>query len=110
MNMVQVFLFFIAASLIPLSIPLFKRDSLSSQYWKSACIAALSSGLQAVFVVSVAKNVPTLNYSVRFAAIGVPACILAIVLAIKGNDRWRAGVTMTSSIGLFIWAILVTLH
>ena len=94
--MAQVFLFLIAASLIPICIPLLKRWPLSNQYWRSACIAALSSGLQAVFVVSVAKNVPTLNYSVRFAAIGVPACILALVLAIKGNDRWCAGVTMTS--------------
>jgi len=108
--MAQVFLCLIAASLIPLCIPLTKREPLSSKYWKASCIAALSPALQAIFVVSVEKGALTLDYSIRFAAIGVPACILAIVLAIKANDRWRTDVIVTSSIGLFIWAILVTLH
>ena len=72
--------------------------------------AVVSPTLQAIFVVSVARSVLTLDYSVRFAAFGVPACILAIILAMRGRGRWVTGATITSSIGLLIWAILVTLH
>ncbi|MBS1806551.1 MAG: hypothetical protein JST28_24665 [Acidobacteria bacterium] len=106
----QFFLLLIAASLIPICIPLLKRWPLSSQYWRSACIAGLGSDLQAVFVVVVARVSLSLSYSIRFAAIGVSSCVLAIILAMKGDDRWRPGVTITSSIGLCIWAILVSLH
>jgi len=71
---------------------------------------AFSACLQTIFIISVARNVLTLDYSLRFAIPGIPACILAIVLAKRVQGRWRSGATISPSIGLAVWAILITLH
>jgi hypothetical protein len=108
--MAQLLLLLIAASLIPASIPLFHAGPLSDRYWKAVSAALLSASLQAVFVIAVARNALTLGYSIRFASVGIPACILAIFLAKRGYGDWRSGATLSPSIGLIIWAVLVTLH
>ena len=108
--MAQLFLVLIAASVVPVCIPLLRRDPLPSQYWKAVAAVAFSACLQTLFVIAVARNAVTLDYSVRFAIFGIPACGLAIVLAMRASGSWRLGATISPSIGLVIWAILITLH
>lgn len=65
-------------------------------------MVAFNVCIQAFFVVLVARNVLTLDYSLLFAVLGIPACILAIILAIRGNGSWRLGATISPSIGLMM--------
>jgi hypothetical protein len=109
-DMAQLFLLLIAASLVPVCSPLFRRGPLSGQFWKAIGAVAFSACLQIIFVISVARNVLTLEYSLRFAIVGIPTCILAIVLAKRGHGNWRPGATISPAIGMVIWAILITLH
>ena len=69
----------------------------------------ISCGLQAIFVILVDRGVLTLDYSTRFAAFGIPMCILALVLAKRGHDD-RHGAIVSPSIGLVVWVILINLH
>jgi hypothetical protein len=108
--MAQVFLILIVASLVPVSIALFRRGQLSSQLWKATGAVVFSACLQVVFVIFVDKNLLPLAYSFRFAVVGIPACLLAIIFATRTHGKGRAGATISSSIGLVIWAILITLH
>ncbi len=41
--------------------------------------------------------------------IRVPCCVLALVIATRGND-YTHGAIFSPSIGLVIWVILITLH
>jgi len=108
--MTQLFLLLIAASLVPVCSPLFRPGLLSGQFWKAIGAVAFSAYLQTIFVISVAKDMLTLDYSLRFAIVGIPSCILAIVLAKRGHGDWRPGATISPAIGMIIWAILITLH
>jgi hypothetical protein len=99
----------VAASAIPACIPLLRNRPVSSKYWKAAAIFALSALLQVALVVCVARQLLALDYSVRFAMIGIPTCVLALVVAKRGNDYSR-GAIFSPSIGLVIWAFLITLH
>jgi hypothetical protein len=108
--MAQVFLLLILASLVPVCIALFHRGQLSGRFWKTIGAIVFSACLQIVFVFLVDRNLLTLDYSFRFALAGSPACILAIIFATRTHGKWRAGATISSSIGLVIWAILIALH
>ena len=108
--MAQVLLLLIATSLVPICISLIRSSPPSIKFWRAIGVVALNACIQAFFVVLVARNVLTLDYSLRFAIFGIPACILAIVLAIRDNGPWRTGATISPSIGLMIWAFLITLH
>jgi len=108
--MAQVFLMLIVASLVPVSTALFRRGQLSGQFWKAIGAIVFSACLQIIFVIFVNRNVLPLSHSFRFAVAGIPTCILAIIFAIRTREYWRAGATISSSIGLVIWAILITLH
>jgi hypothetical protein len=108
--MASLFLLLIVASLIPILVPLFQPGTLADQYWRAAGAAAFSSCLQAIFVIFVGRNVLTLDSSLRFAIVGVPACILALVWTTRGHGAYRSKVAIGSSMGLVIWGILITLH
>lgn len=72
----------------------------------------LSSVLQVTFIVLVSRNVLPLHYSLKFAALGIPLCILALVLVNRrkaGVDLpW--GVAICVSLGLVMWLFLTTVH
>jgi hypothetical protein len=108
--MASLFLLLIVASLVPVSIPLFQPRPLADKYWKAAGAAAFSSCLQAILVILVGRNLLTIDSSLRFAIVGVPACILALMLATRGHGDYRPRVAIGSSMGLVIWGILITLH
>jgi hypothetical protein len=65
-----------------------------------------------LFVVFVSAGFLTLDYSLRFAAAGVPGCILATVLAVTGGIKSPVsiGVIVSSLLDLMIWLFLITLH
>jgi hypothetical protein len=71
----------------------------------------LSSLFQIVLIALVAKQILPLNYSIKFAALGIPLCIFSIVLAEKhtGSDR-RRGTVICSILGLIMWIFLITVH
>ena len=75
-------------------------------------VLSLSSLLQVIFIVLVDRNVLTADYSLRFAALGLPLCILALVLASRGKrKRDLARGTVTCIIlGLVMWMFLITAH
>ena len=108
--MAQVLLLLIAASVVPVCIPLLRRVPLPNQFWKAMVAVAFSACLQTLRVIAVARNALTLDYTLRFAVFGIPACILAIVVATRAHGNWRPAATISPSIGLVVWAILITLH
>jgi hypothetical protein len=99
----------VAASAVPACVPLLRHLPVSSKYWNVAAIFSVSLFLQAALIVCVAKQFLTLDYSVKFAMIGVPCCVLALVVAKKGRD-YTHGAIFSPSIGLVIWLILIMLH
>lgn len=60
---------------------LFRRAPISYASFRPVLLLSLSSLLQVIFIVLVDRNVLTLDYSLRFAALGLPLCILALALA-----------------------------
>ena len=110
LNMIAAILIaLVAASAVPACIPLLRNLPVSSKYWIAVAIFALSAFLQAALIACVARQLLTLDYSVRFAMIGIPSCLLALVIAKRGND-YTHGAIFSPSIGLVIWMILITLH
>jgi hypothetical protein len=72
----------------------------------------VSSLLQIAFISLVHEDVLTLDYSLKFAALGVPFCVVALVLASRGkpsSDGPRRPV-LEASLGLAMWMFLTTLH
>jgi hypothetical protein len=72
----------------------------------------LSSLLQIAFIVLVGKQALPLNYSLKFAALGIPFCVLALVLARRGKQSTNRpqGAVAGAWLGLVMWMFLITLH
>ena len=97
---------------IPAWRPAIKHGPLSARHRASVVVVTFAAALQLLFVVLVSYEILTLNYSLRFAAAGVPGCILATVLAITDDVKSPVsiGVIVSSLLGLVMWLFLVTLH
>ena len=89
--MAQIFLLLIAASLVPVCIPLVRRRQLSRQFWTAIGAMVFSACLQTIFVICVDRNVVTLDYSHRFATVGVTACVLEMVMAKTSTRQLATG-------------------
>ena len=87
-----------------------RRGPLSDGLRKAVAALTLATVIQLVFVALVAQT--RLDYSLGFAVIGVPCCILAAVLALKDNSKStvaiRIGVGSLLMTGM--WLFLITLH
>jgi hypothetical protein len=72
----------------------------------------ISSLLQITFSICLGAGLLMLGYSLRFAAVGAPCCVMALVLV--RNDPQKAReyyrVLLGAILGLFMWLFLVTLH
>jgi hypothetical protein len=84
--------------------------------WSSlgpALCLTLSSLFQVAFIGPVATNVIRLEYSLEFAALGIPICASSMALARhrkrKGTDLPR-GTVVCSILGLVMWMFLITAH
>jgi hypothetical protein len=79
---------------------------------KPVLFLTISSLLQTAFIALVWRQILTLDYSLKFATVGIPCCALAVILARRGkqqNDQPR-GATVEASIGLAMWMFLITAH
>jgi hypothetical protein len=92
--------------------PIFLRRRTSRASFRPILFLTLSSVLQVTFIVLVGRDVLPLDYSLRFAALGVPFCILALVLASrsKGASDLPRGTATCISLGLVMWIFLTTVH
>jgi hypothetical protein len=75
-------------------------------------LSTLSCVLQLLFVVCVAKFLLTLDYSLWFASFGVPCCIGVLLLLRRSRRPGETpkAIVVSASLGLVMWAMLVTLH
>ena len=92
--------------------PILLRRPTSRESFRPVLLLTLSSLLQVTFILLVGGNVLTLDYSVRFAALGLPLCILALVLAGRRKqepDLPRGTVTCVI-LSLVMWMFLITVH
>jgi hypothetical protein len=103
---------FIVIVSFPAWLPMISGYPLSPRHRRAVTVFTLSSLLQIAFVVGVSKQAVPLDYSTRFAALGVPCCIYALVL--KHNDSTRTyksgGIMLGATGGLFLWLFFVTVH
>ena len=84
----------------------------SARLIRSGLFLTLSSLVQIVFLVLVSKRILTLDYSLRFAAFGLPLCVLALVLSRLGRQRkdQPRGAVVEAILGLLMWMFLITVH
>jgi hypothetical protein len=96
---------------VPAWKPIILRRPISTASLGPALSLTVSSLLQITFICLVQKQVLTLDYSLKFAALGVPFCVWALVLARgkRSNDRPR-GPVLEASLGLAMWILLITIH
>ena len=102
----------VCAFAIPAWRPSIKHGLLSARHRASVIVFTFAAALQLLFVVLVSIRILTLEYSLRFAAAGVPCCVLATVLAITDDVKSPVsiGVIVSSLLGLAMWLFLITLH
>jgi hypothetical protein len=91
---------------IPAWIPVILRADLRSRIWKPACFVTLSL-LEAAWFLN--GRFP-LYYSLRFAAVGTPLSIFAIVLVRRTAVSARIWVVITSALSLLVWWLIITAH
>ena len=97
---------------LPAWIP-FVRGKYSAKLLQSAFfLIFLSQVLQFFFVAAVGTSLIPLYYSGRFAAVGVPLCIVGGILGLMGWMRQLHGMgcILAGILGVFVWLFLVSMH
>jgi hypothetical protein len=91
---------------------LIKEGPLPRSYRISVSFLTLSLLLQLVFITCVGARLITLDYSLRFAAVGIPCAVIAIGFAFIKEQEFATprGASIGSSLGLVIWLLLITMH
>jgi hypothetical protein len=93
------------------AIPAWLPVVLNPKSWlrvRSAVIAfTVSDILQLVFVIGVGVRLFPLDFSIRFAAVGAPFCIVAMVLGVAGGN---VGVIVSGFLSLLGWLFFILLH
>lgn len=91
---------------------LIKKRQLPRSYRISVMFLTLSALIQLVFIVCVGARLVTLDYSPRFAAVGIPCAVIAIGFSLNNERNFTIprGALVGSSIGLVIWVLLITMH
>jgi hypothetical protein len=102
----------ILAFTVPARLPIISKRQLSPALWRALIALTISSLLQMIFNVCVGTGLLLLENSLRFAAVGAPCCVMALVLA--QNDPQKAReyyrVLLGAILGLFMWLFFITLH
>ena len=106
------FTLFIIIFAAPAWLPIIRNRQLWPKLMQPLIAFSVSGALQLVFVNGVAMKLFLLNYSLRFAAIGVPCGILALVLCARSgaSSSARVGVVVSSWLSLAMWLFFITLH
>jgi hypothetical protein len=79
----------------------------------SAVLFTVGALVQTLFVLFVDARVLTLEYSLRFAVIGIPCGVLAALgglVAVSTVTRKAVGLVATSMVNLAVWFFLCILH
>src|ERR1700737_4239557 len=92
--------------------PIIFRRPISTASLRPALSLPVSSLLQITFIFLVQKQALTLDYSLKFAVLGVPFCVWTLVLArrAKRSNDGRRGPVLEASLGLAMWMLLITIH
>jgi len=92
--------------------PIILRRPISKASLSPALSLTVSSLLQMTFIFLVWKQVLTLDNSLKFAALGAPFCVLALVAARRGKQSKEEprGPVLEASLGLAMWMLLITIH
>ena len=112
MTLTIIFVIFILAFTIRAWLPIISNRQLSLKYWIAILALTFSSLLQIVFNVCVGTGRLPLDYSLRFAAVGSPCCLIALVLASIDSKKvdTSKGVVVGAILGLLMWYVFITLH
>jgi hypothetical protein len=94
---------------IPAWLPIISKRQLSPGLCKAIIALTFSSLLQIIFVVCVGMRLLTFDHSLKFAAVGIPCCLLAFVLAFRETRR-TSGIILGAGLGLAMWLLFITLH
>ena len=99
-------------SVIPAWVPIVWNRQLWPKLRGPVIAVTLSALVQLVFVYCVTIGLFTLDYSLRFAAVGIPCGVLGLVLGSKGSVSRgaRIAVVLSSSLILAMWLLQITLH
>ncbi len=101
----------ILAFAIPAWTPVVWETNLWPKLWKPLSLVTLSLIGELAFVNSITFGPLTLDYSLRFAAVGIPLSILAIVLVLRRSIGPAAvGLVISSVLCLTMWFFLITVH
>jgi hypothetical protein len=102
----------VLASALPVLLPILSNVQILPGYRISVIACVFNALLQIAFIVLVERQSLQLNSSLKFAAVGIPCCILALITARRGDSRGKSprGAIASASLGLAMWMILITLH
>lgn len=98
---------------LPTWIPLFRKRTLPFTTYRLALYStALSQAMEAYFILGVGTNVFPLSESARYAAFGLPLCLVGAGLASSSlvSDRRGAGCLISATFTGFLWLFLIMLH
>lgn len=75
-------------------------------------LVLVSAALQLMFANLISIGHLQVLYSAAFAAIGVPCCIVALILALRDTENLKRSdpVVISAIIELAIWLVFVSLH
>jgi len=106
------FFLLVILSSTPAWYSLIKNGQLPRSCRFSVLFLTLSSLLQLAFIACVGARLITLDYSLRFAAAGIPCAVIAIGFALSKEQKVAAprGILVGPTLGLVIWLVLVMLH
>ena len=92
-------------------LPIVQRRGLSPPLWRALIALTFSSLLQMAFIICVG-TLFTLDYSLRFATVGLPCCVMSLVLARTDAAKAKAyrQIVLGASWGIAIWIVFITLH
>jgi hypothetical protein len=91
--------------------PLGQRVSWGSRL--PGLLLTLSSLVQIMFIILVEKNVLTLDYSLKFAILVLPLCVLSLVVALRRKRTATDlpyGALPSTIAGLVMWMFLISFH
>jgi len=107
--MEQVLIFLVMCSIAPAWWSLLRQRGLSRRYRVSVGLVSVSALLQVGFIVGVGSHLITLDYSLRFFAIGGPCAVVAILLVLKEEKAFvnSKGAPISSAAALFCGCCLL---
>ena|SRR5712692_9764075 len=97
---------------IPSWISFVRRNPSSRLSVWAAVAIAFSTLVQMSFVLGVAMSLFTLDYSLRFAMVGVPLCIAGGIIGMMSRAKAGSGTgyLITATFTIVCWMFLITLH